>query len=58
MDSLTLKRHDSCGSSDTATQIVYVILQGYVIEESGDSIEGKSSLHIPTLAKLIMLKDV
>ena len=57
MDSLTLKRHNSCGSSDTATKIVYVILQGYVIEESGDFMEGKSSFYIPTLSKLIILKD-
>ena len=45
--------HRSCGSSDTAAKIFYVILQDCVIKGSGDFMEGNSSLYIPTLPKLI-----
>ena len=44
--------HRPCGSSDTATKIVYIILQDHVIKGSGDFMEGNSSLYIPTLPKI------
>ena len=45
--------HRSHGSSDAAAEIFYGTLQDDVIKGSGDSVEGTSSLYIPTLPKLI-----
>ena len=39
--------HRHCGSSDTATKIVYMTLQDHVIKGSGDFMKGNSSLYIP-----------
>ena len=47
--------HRPCGSGGKAAKIVSVDLQGHVIKRSGDFIEGKSSLYIPTLPKLIAI---
>ena len=47
-----------CGSSDAAAKILYMTLQDHVIIGSGDFIEGKSSLYIPTLPKLIAIAVV
>ena len=49
--------HRPFGSSDTAAKILYVILQD-LIKVSGDFMEGTSSLHIPTLPKLIAISIV
>ena len=43
------------GSSDKAAKIVYVTLREHLIKESGDFMEGNSSLYIPTLPKLIAI---
>ena len=43
------------GSSDKAAKIVYVTLREHLIKESGDFMEGNSSLCILTLPKLITI---
>ena len=50
--------HRLCGSSDTAAKIVCMTLQVHVIKGSGDFMEGISSLHVPTLPKLIAMDIV
>ena len=45
--------HTPCGSSDTAAKIVYMTLQNHVIKGYGDFMEGKSSLYVSALPKLI-----
>ena len=50
--------HRPCGSSVTAAKTVYMTLQNHVIKESGDLMEGSSSLHIPSLPKLIVTDTV
>ena len=46
------------GSINTVAKIVYVILQDHVTKESGDFMEVKSSLYVPTLPKLIAIDIV
>ena len=46
------------GSRDTAAKIIYMTLQDYVMKGSGAFMEGKSSLCIPTLSKLISIDIV
>ena len=50
--------HKPCSSSDTAAKIFYVTLQDHVIKESGNFVEGNSSLYIPTLPTLIAIDIV
>ena len=50
--------HKPCSSSDTAAKIFYVTLQDHVIKESGNFMEGNSSLYIPTLPTLIAIDIV
>ena len=47
-----------CGSNDTAAKTLYVTLQDHMIKGTGDFMKVKSSLHIPTLEKLIALDIV
>ena len=47
--------HRLCGSSGIVAKTSYVTLQDHLIKESGDFMEGNSSMYIPTLPKLIAI---
>ena len=53
-----LSGHGACGSSVTAAKTFYVTLQDLAIKGVGNYMEGKSSLFIPTLPKLVAIDIV
>ena len=54
----TFSSHEPCGSSNAAAKIVYRTLEDLMIKGSGDFMEGKLSLYIPTLPILITIDIV